>query len=434
MKRFVIVVSMLVFGIAAPASGYTARASGHAAPRNDYWWHGGCRWFCWVHEQPTAVEEEANAEPKPQETPPPEASNEPRSEPSEEPQSEALVEPPHGTSEQEQAEQEQEQAEQEQERAEQEEERPPLAESPESIQPPVEASPRAQSTQETTSERMWVGVNGGGWGPSEPREMAPMVKYVRLESGNTSEFGSFQKSGIRVDWDDWGPYGNGVSSINDAAYASHLVSVIEADPNIVSVEILNEPDGDWFWGDEASSKANAEAYARLLEVVYKKVKAKFGREHPLLLAAFEEGSTWGEVWWNALKDKSAVDGVVVHPYGGRGNRKQSALGNRGQVERAYAYTSKPVYVTEVGWPTAVKFAATADSLQWTQPEQAQNIYSFVNWARSTGYVGGVFIYGYHDAESNGPAEYGVVTHAGVKKSSWTALKEASESVLCTVCS
>ena len=106
---------------------------------------------------------------------------------------------------------------------------------------------------------------------------------------------------------------------------------------------------------------------------------------------------------------------MVHPYGGRGSRAQSALGNRGQVERAHSYTGKPVYVTEVGWPTATKFPPTGDSLQWTQPEQAANIYGFVNWARSTGYVGGVFIYGYRDAEANGPAEYGVVTHSGVKK-------------------
>jgi hypothetical protein len=425
MKRFLIVVSMLVFGVAAPASGYAAPSSAHATPGDGYWWHGGCRWFCGVHEQPAPVEEGANAEPMPEEAAPLEASEEPVEEPrsgaSEEPRSETLEEPPHETPKQEQA-------------TEEEQEEQPLAEASEPEQAPVEASAQVQATQQATTEGMWVGVNGGGWGPSEPREMAPMVKYVRLESGNASEFDSFQKSGIHVDWDDWGPYVHGVSSINDAAYAAHLVSVIEADPSIVSVEILNEPDGNWFWGEEANSKANAEAYARLLEVVYKKVKARFGREHPLLLAAFEEGSTWGDVWWSALKNKSAVDGVVVHPYGGRGNRKQSALGNRGQVERAYAYTGKPVYVTEVGWPTAVKFAATADSLQWAQPEQAQNIYSFVNWARSTGYVGGVFIYGYHDAEASGPAEYGVVTHAGVKKSGWTALKQASESVACTVCS
>ena len=150
---------------------------------------------------------------------------------------------------------------------------------------------------------MWVGCERGRLGPSEPPEMAPMVKYVRLESGNTKEFDSFQAAGIHVDWDDGGPYVHGVSSISDAEYASHLVGVIEADPSIVSVEILNEPDGDWFWGEGANSKANAEAYARLLEAVYNKVEARFGGEHPLLLGAFEEGSSWGDVWWNALKEK-----------------------------------------------------------------------------------------------------------------------------------
>jgi hypothetical protein len=402
--KFVIVASILLFAMVAPASG-------DVAPPDWYWSHHGCRWFCQEHgQEQSAPIEQASEEQESEAQPPGEASSQEGTATTREGETAA---------------------------AEEEGEQPPVE------QPPVEGaqteaahvenSKRGKPPEEPKPGSMWVGVNGGGWGPSEPREIAPMVKYVRLESGNPNEFASFQASGISVDWDDWGPYVHGVSSINDAAYASHLVSVIEADPSIVSVEVLNEPDGDWFWGAEANSRANAEAYAQLLEVVYKRVKARFGSEHPLLLGAFEEGSTWGDVWWNALKNKSAVDGVVVHPYGGTGSRAQSALGNRGQVERAYSYTSKPVFVTEVGWPTAQGFPQTGDSLQWSQREQAQNIYSFVNWARSTGYVGGVFIYGYHDAESNGPAEYGVVTHSGVKKDGWTALKEVAEGVACAIC-
>ncbi len=431
MKRFVLVASMLVFGFVAPASA-------DVAPPSQYWWHDACSWFCQGHERPV-LDAEAKEEAPSEEGAPSEASKQaPPEVPNQEEAPASEVEAAAVAVAAEEQEEEEGGAQL-------------LFEGAEPAQTPVTAAKRARKHKkrereqaeresaeaehgETKPGSMWVGVNGGGWGPSEPPEMAPMVKYVRLESGNPKEFDSFQASGIHVDWDDWGPYAHGVSSINDAEYASHVVTAIEADPSIASVEILNEPDGNWFWGEDANSKANAEAYARLLEAVYNKVEARFGGEHPLLLGAFEEGSTWGDAWWNALKNRQAIDGVVVHPYGGTGNRTQSAQGNRGQVERAHAYTGLPVYVTEIGWPTATSFPPTGDSLQWPQAEQAANIYNFVNWARSTGYVGGVFIYGYHDAEVNGPAEYGVVTHTGVKKLGWTALKQGSEGVACTVCS
>jgi hypothetical protein len=421
MKRFVLVASMLVFAFVAPASADVA------AP-NQYWWHYGCTWLCTGHERP-APGAEAKEEAGFEEAVPGEAANE----------------APGEVAQQEEVPADSEAAESEAEEAEEAGAAQLLAEGAEPAPASVEAAKQKKAHKKRKREKaqqeepslgsMWVGVNGGGWGPSEPPEMAPMVKYVRLESGNPTEFDAFQASGIKVDWDDAGPYSHrGVSSINAGEYAERLVRVIEADPSIVSVEILNEPDGSWFWGEGASSKANAEAYARLLEAVYSKVTARFGGQHPLLLGAFEEGSTWGDAWWNALKQKEAVGGLVVHPYGGTGNRAQSASGNRGQVERAHSYTGKPVYVTEVGWPTATSFPPTGDSLQWPQPEQAHNIYGFVNWARSTGYVGGVFIYEYHDAELNGPAEYGVVTHSGVRKAGWTALKQAAEGAACTVCS
>ena len=423
MKRFVLVASMLVFAFVAPASA-------DVAPQNQYWWHDGCPWLCQGHGRP-AADAEATEEVESEEAGPEGATGEAS------PEVPQQAQAPANKEEAEAAEEEEGGAQLLFEGAE------PAQATAETAKPArkhkkrerLQAEREKAEHEEANPGGMWVGVNGGGWGPSEPPEMAPMVKYVRLESGNPTEFEKFQASGIQVDYDDAGPYSqHGVSSINASEYAERLLRVIEADPSIVSVEILNEPDGRWFWGEGANSKANAEAYARLLEAVYNKVKARFGGERPLLLGAFEEGSTWGDVWWNALKERQAVDGVVVHPYGGTGNRAQSASGNRAQVERAHLYTGEPVYVTEVGWPTATNFGPTGDSLQWPQSEQATNIYKFVNWARSTGYVGGVFVYEYHDAEVNGPAEYGVVTHAGVKKLGWTALKQASEGVACTVCS
>ena len=85
-------------------------------------------------------------------------------------------------------------------------------------------------------------------------------------------------------------------------------------------------------------------------------------------------------------------------------RSLSAQGNRNAVTSAHQATGKPVYVTEVGWPTDTGGSATGDSEQWTEAQQATNIYNFVNWARGTGYVGGVWYYAYMD--DAGPAGTG----------------------------
>jgi exo-beta-1,3-glucanase (GH17 family) len=70
------------------------------------------------------------------------------------------------------------------------------------------------------------------------------------------------------------------------------------------------------------------------------------------------------------------------------------------VTAAHTDTGKPVWITEVGWPTAVSQPATGDSLQWTELEQAQNIFNFVTWSAKTGYVAAVTIFGYRDYGTN----------------------------------
>jgi exo-beta-1,3-glucanase (GH17 family) len=121
----------------------------------------------------------------------------------------------------------------------------------------------------------------------------------------------------------------------------------------------------------------------------------------------------------------------VHPYGGTGvSQAQSALGNRALVTAAYNATGLPVYVTEVGWPTAVGQPPTGDSLQWTEQEQAENIYNFVDWARSTGYVNAVMIFTFRDYGTNN--FYGIEQWSnpagpnGSLKPSYYALQEAAQ--------
>jgi len=294
---------------------------------------------------------------------------------------------------------------------------------------------------------MWVGLNAGGWGGDEKSDVANAVKYVRIgDSGR--EVGEWTNAGVKVDYDIEGPYNaGGFKALNAAEWVTNAVLTVAAHPEIAAVEVGNEVYGDWFWGSDAESQENATAYANVLKLLHSAFVSAFGSARPLILASdtYTEGSRWNaEVFGNsgALED---VDGVVVHPYGEANvERSQSALGNRAQVEGVYAADKKPVYVTEVGWPTCVVAGCatnTGDSLEWTQQQQAANIYNFINWARGTGYVRAVMIYGYRDFGpiSNGE-EYGIEESEqsggteGEHKLAYTALQEAAQEQSCTVCS
>jgi exo-beta-1,3-glucanase (GH17 family) len=118
-----------------------------------------------------------------------------------------------------------------------------------------------------------------------------------------------------------------------------------------------------------------------------------------------------------------VDGFIVHPYGGTGSRASSALGNRARIEEARALTGGPIYITEVGWPTATSQPSTSDSLQWSEAEQATNITNFIHWCHDTGYVAEVVYFNYHDFGTN--SWYGVVRSNRSHKPSYEALRQAA---------
>jgi hypothetical protein len=216
------------------------------------------------------------------------------------------------------------------------------------------------------------------------------------------------------------------------------------------VEILNEPYSTWFYGPDAGSEQSAAAYARAVEDVYRDIHAAFGSASPKVLAwgagpgcSNGRSTTCTDPWLTHLRDQypdlgNYYDGVVVHPYGGGSGYSPalSAQGNRNAVRSAYNATGKPVYVTEIGWPTDTGASATGDSQQWSETQQADNIYNFVQWARR-GHVGGVWLYNYTD--DSAPAWYGVTrndefgTTAWSRKPGWTALQEAAQNTSCTVC-
>ncbi|MBV9167866.1 MAG: hypothetical protein JO342_17145 [Solirubrobacterales bacterium] len=302
-----------------------------------------------------------------------------------------------------------------------------------------------------------VGLNGD-WGIFSASDMEGVFPTDRLDASTArgTEYPStYNRDGIDVIvtmpgvCPTCGYSKTGVSAIDPIAWSSQAVSwyrtyCASSSINCPAIEVLNEPDGSWFWGAHAVRQANANAYAKLLQDVYTAFHDVYGSDAPKILGAYDS-ARWGlEVWSNTagIPVNSYVDGVVVHPYGGDANcgpggagvpGDASSEGNRGQVIAAHEQTGKPVWVTEVGWSTALRRGCAGDSEQWTYRQQARSIYSFVMWARATGYVAAITYYAYRNGADTGQQQFGVETWGGTKKPGWTALQEAANDQPCTVC-
>lgn len=307
-------------------------------------------------------------------------------------------------------------------------------------------TPTTTTTTTTSSgsggANMIVGLQTAtAWGSTAVARAAAAVKYVRLDASIPSNtVGAWKTAGVQVDLDLSGNYNtSGVSGLGDpTTWANSQLGTYRSlgcDPTeCPMIEVLNEPGGMWFWGSSALSQTNADAYAKLINATYDVFHAAYGSSAPKVLATYDGSSgangvtTWGKEWWNsAYANHSKVDGIVVHPYGLTSvpRTPDSANGNRTLVASAHNDTAKPMYVTEVGWPTAVGQPNTGDSYQWSETEQANNLYNFITWARGTGYVNAVMYFQYHDYGTNN--WYGVVRSDGSIKPSYYSLQCAAQS-------
>jgi|GEM_PF-2187467 len=347
---------------------------------------------------------------------------------------------------------------------------------------------------------MMVGLDAGGWNTGNPgdADVAAQVKFVRLDNANCpnavaisypftgaqytdcpsgADIVQLNHDGVKVDVDFSGPYndtgdggqGGGVSELiangGDVTWANNALSWYEkycGNDNTICpvIEVLNEPDGWWFWGTGSSDtttndQTNANAYATLIHTAYTTFHHSLGNNAPAILASAD--GNWGQEWWNTNSgtlgpSSGYVDGVVSHPYGGSQDNPlnatkvhNSGLGNQAQVTGEHSLTGKPVYVTEVGWPTdnsgpsPTTTNQTGDSMQWPQADsssnaypgwdQCDNVYNFMTWARGTGYVNSVMIYGYISNITGGGnnAQYGLKSWNNgtvTNKPAWSALKAA----------
>lgn len=295
---------------------------------------------------------------------------------------------------------------------------------------PPAPEPAPAPAPEPGTSGMLVGLDAGNYGSGGATEVAGAVNTVRYDTERgTSALAAYKKAGLKVQLLFPGPYDTGgVCALDAGSWASDTLGYYRANTTPAQspvIEALNEPGGTWFWGPNAASSANAVCYRNLLKATYNAFHAEYGSAAPKILGTLDgsNGLSFGKAW--VTSDWATyVDGFIVHPYGGTGSRTSSALGNHALIESAHNLTNGPVYVTEVGWPTAVGQSATGDSLQWSEADQATNITNFIAWCHGTGYVSEVVYFNYRDYGTN--MWYGVLRSDGSRKPAYSALREAAK--------
>jgi hypothetical protein len=278
-------------------------------------------------------------------------------------------------------------------------------------------------------ERMVIGVDSGGWeGTSTFTDLAKGgVTYIRTTNAYASHVEpESHAAGVHIATVVFGT-GGSIAAISPSGYAAEVKSYFAkyGPSGALAVEVLNEPGNSGFWSDPTDYAG----YAKLAKAVHEALATLPAASRPVELCSWDGGEASpypDKPWGEGIKAAGALpycDGVTVHPYGGKTGGDGGALGGRKDVELAHSESGKPVYVTEIGWPTAVGQPPTGDSQQWTEAQQAANITSFMKWADTTGYVPMVIYFNYVDYGTND--YYGIETAARKHKLGFAALAEAS---------
>jgi hypothetical protein len=279
-----------------------------------------------------------------------------------------------------------------------------------------------------TPGRMVIGVDSGGWSGSALTDLSKGgIDYIRTSSAYASSVEpETHAAGVQIAAITFGESGS-IGAISASSYAAELKAYFAKDGSAggLAVEVLNEPGNGGFWSDPTNYKA----YAKIAQAVHEALATLPAASRPVELCSWDGGEASpnaNKPWGQGIKAAGALaycDGVTVHPYGGANGGDGGALGGRKDVELAHSESGKPVYVTEIGWPTAVGKPATGDSQQWTEAQQAANITGFMQWASGTGYVPMVIYFNYVDYGSND--FYGIETKERKHKLGFAALAEAS---------
>jgi hypothetical protein len=274
--------------------------------------------------------------------------------------------------------------------------------------------------EEEHPSAMTKALDTGGWvSESIAQDFSGAAKHFRARSSyynSDAAMGDLAKAGVQLmPLFRWGE-AQGILAWFQRYGKGGTFWAGKTDLGATTAEIVNEPGNPY----EGGSTTNQPQYAAYVEEVNRALSALPEARRPRLLVSFDGGFAGDEYGRILVKDDPNLlklnIGWTVHPYGGHGSN--SALGGQSRVREAL----HPVYVTEVGWPTAVGQPPTGDSLQWTEAQQAENIVNFVRWARSLGYVNDVTIFNGVDYGSND--WYGVERGNRSHKPSFAALAGA----------
>jgi hypothetical protein len=261
-----------------------------------------------------------------------------------------------------------------------------------------------------------VGIDSGGWSGKFIELASNGIKYFRTSSNYHNIIPEALSAGMKpisVIFGEGGTIGN----INPSTYSKEVLELVEK-YDLEAVEVLNEPGGSWFWSDPT----NYQGYVNLLKAVYQTVNGK-----TKILASWDGGrvepnTIYGREWAR-LGGLNYCDEVTVHPYGGNSGQCGGAFGDRKKIEQAHLESSKPVAITEVGWPTAIGQPATGDSQQWTETQQANNITNLYKWCAEKDYITRFVVFNYEDYGTNN--FYGIRNNKGIRKLSYSALTSIS---------
>lgn len=285
-----------------------------------------------------------------------------------------------------------------------------------------------QEVERASPGRTVIGVDSGGWSGSTFSDLSKGgIDYIRTSSASSSYVErEAHAAGVQIATIIFGE-GGSIGSISPSAYAAEVRSYFAKYglDGGMTVEVLNEPGNDVFWSDPGDYTA----YAKLAQAVHEALATLPAASRPVELCSWDGGEASPNAdkpWGQGIKAAGALpycEGVTVHPYGGHTGGDGGALGGRKDVELAHTESGKPVYVTEIGWPTAVGQPPTGDSQQWTEAQQAANITGFMQWASATGYVPMVIYFNFVDYGTND--FYGIETKERKHKLGFAALAEAS---------
>lgn len=142
------------------------------------------------------------------------------------------------------------------------------------------------------------------------------------------------------------------------AYSRYAIELLTRFPEIKKVEVWNE----WNIGYPGNLRRKPEVYYEMLKEVYASIK----KEHPnvKIIAGATTGLWWGGYEWmqKLLAQPNAfdnMDAISVHPYNywdypGTEYIPECITKLNEMMKKAFNGKSKPIWVTEAGWPVNTK--------------------------------------------------------------------------------